>query len=612
MKNKEYRLDIQGLRAIAVLGVVLFHIKPNYLPGGFVGVDIFFVISGYLIIGHIWNSLKNNLFSFIDFYSRRIKRLFPALLFVLIVSSLLSWILLLPGEFSDYCSSLIYSLFYLSNFWFYSQSGYFDNSIHSSPLLHTWSLSVEEQFYVVAPLFLYFIFKRKWHLTNIFICTILASLLLSEALVHLDEALSFYASPSRFWQFLIGGFIAVHRVPMLTNKTLRECLSVISFLTLVLCMFFMSGVGFPGLLAILPTCAVAAIIILCKPGDFFERFLANPLFKFFGDISYSLYLWHWPVIIFYKLYTNDSVFQLIDCVLVFSTSVALGVFTFKYVESPIRSIKSSNAPFVPIVFSFLCTTFMASFAVFSPSLNVARFSQSQIAYEHYLSYPAEEYRESECFITAKANGDNYNRDKCVEFQADKYNILLIGDSHAAHWYAALNSALDGSQTLTQVTASRCKPVIGTSGDIRCTELINWAYTTLVTGVRFDRIILSARWLESDSVKLVETIKYLESLSNNIIVLGPIVEYETELPRLLAKFESHDEVMSHSRYAHIKNIDQYIFQSVSKTSAKYVSVLDLICPSEKECITSTNSVPVQFDYGHLTLHGAKLLVGKMPL
>lgn len=612
MSNNKIRWEIQGLRALAVLAVVIFHISPEHLPGGYIGVDIFFVISGYLIMGHIWKELKNDTFSFVGFYSRRVKRLFPALLFMIVISWMFAWQLLLPGEFAAFCKSIISSLLYVSNFWFYSKSGYFDSELHNSLLLHTWSLSVEEQFYIFTPILLYFLYRKNIPVVATLLVISLVSLVFSEALLHFDESLSFYASPTRFWQFMVGGLLSIHFTQNRLNRGGREVVCLICLLGLAYYMFFVSGADFPGLKAVLPTLATAAIIYACQPQDISYRVLVNPVAKFFGNISYSLYLWHWPVIIIIHLSISPQMDLKLKLVAL-GLSVVLGYLSYVFIENRFRQTKSRDFGLGPLWSSVALSCAFVAFALFIPKAKYTQYSSVEIEQEKYLSYPATEYRDGQCFLSSKSNNFNYyDQKQCITATDEKFNILLIGDSHAAHWYAAMNSYLTGSQSLTQVTASGCRPVIQTRGEKRCTDLILWAYRSLINEHRFDRIVLSGRWKDGEYKDLIETVDFLKKYTADIVVLGPIIEYKDDLPRLMVKLNSNEEIARLSRYEKIKSIDRSLSEALLPEEAKYISVLDTICPTPSSCINSINNIPIQFDYGHLTYEGARLLLSKMDI
>jgi peptidoglycan/LPS O-acetylase OafA/YrhL len=613
LNRKEFRWDIQGLRALAVLSVVLYHIAPMYLPGGFIGVDIFFVISGYLIIGHIWKDLNLNTFKLTKFYSSRIKRLFPAFFTTIVISSIFAYIYLLPNEFNDYALSVYFSILYISNFWFYTKSGYFDGELDYASLLHTWSLSVEEQFYIVFPVLLLLIYrKQKQNLVPILLVILAVSLCVSEILLRYDESLSFYLSPTRFWQFIAGGLLSIFYVKRPHSKLIRELITFVALITLILCMFLMSPSNFPGLKAIIPTLATALIIYSCSTYDYSFKVLSNPIARFFGNISYSLYLWHWPVIVFYKLSINEGL-QGFHKIYVLMISIFLGYISYRFIENSTRKIKSQKMIFTPVSISILLSIALCITLYIATNFHLERFTKNQIFYASYLKYSSTHFRQGECFLTSKHNDILfYNKNTCIEYDSNKYNTLLIGDSHAAHWFSALKQKQTFTTTLSQVTSSGCRPTINTVGAKRCSDLIGWAFNDLVTNTKFDKIFLSGNWQNSDVDKLKETIKYLENYSDNIVVLGPMLKYKTSLPRILALSNSNDEITQQSNYSMSLKKDGIIESAVNSTTARYISILKAICPGGICATRTKENIPIQFDSSHLTKDGATYLLEKIDL
>ena len=605
VKKSSFRPDIQGLRAFAVLIVVIYHINSKWLPGGFIGVDVFFVISGYLIIGQILRRIEDKKFNLIEFYAHRIKRLYPAFFVMSVFTTIFAFIFFLPSEFGNYVRSLISSYLYVSNFYFYSKSGYFDSEMQGSPLLHTWSLSVEEQFYLFIPLILVTFskfFKVKVILPFLFFIGIL-SFLYSLYLTSVNTNLAFFASYTRFWQFIIGGLVSLLVIKNTLPNKLKALSSALSLMVLVASSFLLKHDDFPGIKALFPTLATAIFLVSSDSGQQVYKLVSNRFSVFLGNISYSLYLWHWPIIIFYIFYNGKSLGKL-DSAIVFVLSVLVGCFSYYFVEEKVRKSKVTGNQLFKI--SFSTSLVFLALAATTSHFNFNRFSDQQIHYESFLNYDDKEYRRDICFL-AQRNSDVtwFNRDVCIESAPNKYNIALIGDSHAAHWYSALSKSLASGQTLSQMTASGCKPTVDTMGSIRCVGLINLAYEELLYSESYDRVILSARWKITDLTKLKSSIALLRSRGVDVTVLGPIIEYNVALPRILATHSDPTLALTESsRYLKIKKIDETFKKELAKFEIKYISILDALCESEEQCITSTDTAPLQFDYGHLTESGAQ--------
>lgn len=609
-----YRWDIQGLRAIAVLSVVIFHISPSSLPGGYIGVDIFFVISGYLIIGHIYNDLNRGRFDLIGFYSKRIKRLFPPLFVLVTITSIIAYIYLFPSEIKLYSGSVISTVLYFSNIYFYNKSDYFSSDLENSLLLHTWSLSVEEQFYLLFPIIMMLIFRlQRKNFVACIVSLMIISLVLSELLVQYNPSSAFYMSPSRFWQFIIGGVIAISE----RNKNVgfspkaMNMLGGAGFAAILLSLYFYSyEVVFPGINALLPTIAVALIIFSGRNrAGVVYRMLSMRLGTFIGKISYSVYLWHWPIIIFYK-FEFTALLGRYDNLLLLILSILAGYIGWYLVEKRVTLLGKLSAKKV-ISYSCIMSAACCCVAIYFSSGLAYRFNDEQLKYAQYLDYDSSTFREGKCFLSSKFDDVKYfDHDECITFQQGKKNILLMGDSHAGHFYTAIHSLKDKNATISQVTSSGCKPTVFYIGAERCTSINKWSYGELVREKSFDQIILSARWSEKDIDGLLETITYLEEFVPNVVVMGPSMEYGVALPRLLTYSDAKYKASEASENSRISKIDMALELALSETSAKYISIFNLTCGDAGKCISVTQgNIPVSFDYGHFTHEGAVEILSK---
>lgn len=337
----KYRPDIDGLRAIAVLLVVAFHAYPNVVHGGFIGVDIFFVISGFLISTIIYSNLENNTFSFTDFYARRIKRIFPALIVVLFSTFALGWFLLLADEYKQLGKHIAAGAAFVSNFLLINEVSYFDNAAETKPLLHLWSLGIEEQFYIFWPLLLWLWCYTRSSLIWPTIFLAIISFLFNLYKIRTDAIANFYLPQSRFWELLCGAILAWY----LLNKNKIRLLdlvshkNLISFLGLILLMIatlsITSKSKFPGWVAVIPVMG-AVLIILAGPTAWINRvILSNRLLVWVGLISFPLYLWHWPLLTLARIVYSDAPSTLVRSIIVL-ISFFLAWFTYQFIEKPIR------------------------------------------------------------------------------------------------------------------------------------------------------------------------------------------------------------------------------------------------------------------------------------
>lgn len=364
-----YRPDIDGLRAMAILSVVCFHAFPNWMRGGFVGVDVFFVISGFLISSIIFKGLEQGTFSFSEFYARRVKRIFPALILVMSAAGLFSWLALFPDEYLLMGKHMFGGAAFVSNFFLWNEVGYFDTAAETKPLLHLWSLGIEEQFYIVWPLLLFFAWKRGLSALKLTLALACLSFLINVAGVHRYPSATFYSPASRAWELLIGALVAYFAARQIGAPALAarasgnaglahqaqawrtrfglgapdlQSLAGIALLVLAFCAVT-KGRSFPGWWALLPTLG-AALLIGAGPHAWFNRVvLSNGVLRWFGLISYPLYLWHWPLLSFAQIIESGTPARHIRAAAVLA-AILLAWLTYRFLERPLRDLK-------PAVFS---------------------------------------------------------------------------------------------------------------------------------------------------------------------------------------------------------------------------------------------------------------------
>jgi len=339
LAHPKYRPDIDGLRAIAVLSVVGYHAFPNWIPGGFIGVDVFFVISGFLISGILFDNLAKGSFSFREFYARRITRIFPALILVLTASLVFGWLVLVADEFRQLGKHVAAGAGFISNLVFWQEAGYFDNAADTKPLLHLWSLGVEEQFYIGWPLLVYFSWKRKVSLLGLTVTVAALSFALNIASLQGAPEATFYSPLTRFWELLLGGLLAHSLAGKLPVRpaSVAHAQSLIGGALIGIGVLLVSKSSvFPGWWALLPTVG-ACLLISAGPQAWLNRVLLSRRgMVWFGLISYPLYLWHWPLLSFARIVTAGTPVWPIRVALVL-LAVALAWLTYRLVERPIRS-----------------------------------------------------------------------------------------------------------------------------------------------------------------------------------------------------------------------------------------------------------------------------------
>lgn len=361
LSHPKYRPDIDGLRAVAVLAVVAFHAFPSWVKGGFIGVDVFFVISGYLISTIIFENLDRGTFSFSEFYTRRIKRIFPALILVLIACFAFGWFFLLADELNQLGKHIAAGAGFVSNLVLWNEAGYFDNSAETKPLLHLWSLGIEEQFYIIWPLLLWFAWKRKFNLLTITIIVAIATFVLNVKGVKQDMVATFYSPQSRFWELLSGSLLAwvtLYKKDAFSNikikievllsrivynekqegdgKTLANVLSFVGLFLLAYGFWRINKeLSFPGKWALVPVLGAVLIITAGSKAWVNRTILSNKIAVWFGLISFPLYLWHWPLLSFARIVESEVPSRNIRIAAVV-LSILLAWLTARFIEKPIR------------------------------------------------------------------------------------------------------------------------------------------------------------------------------------------------------------------------------------------------------------------------------------
>ncbi len=448
MKQLKYRPDIDGLRALAVLAVVYFHAFPEKLPGGFVGVDIFFVISGFLITQIIHENIKSDTFSFFDFYCRRIKRIFPSLILVLAASFIFGWIFLIFDEFQQLAKHIMSAVTFTSNVTLWNESGYFDNSGETKPLLHLWSLAIEEQFYVFWPLVLWVAWRIKFKLIAVAALLLMASFIFNISNIKNDEIATFYSLLTRAWELLAGASLAIFiDSKKLVADSYAEYLgSIFGFGLIMLSMIILDKESlFPGWWALLPVLGTILVINNGTNSPVSEYILSNKVIVWLGTISYPLYLWHWPLLSFARI----SEARIPDAHIrskAILLAILLAWITYKVVEKPIRFGKKirENTKISALIILMLIMGTLAFFTyikqgkVFGKGEAIQNLYTGDIGHREFHQYSFEHFYECTPKKIAKkaARWEGYVR--CQQSKINQpIDIALIGNSHAEHLFIGL-------------------------------------------------------------------------------------------------------------------------------------------------------------------------------
>jgi peptidoglycan/LPS O-acetylase OafA/YrhL len=459
LKSSTYRPDIDGLRALAIIPVVLFHAFPEIFPGGFIGVDIFFVISGFLISSIILDGVSNQNFSFKDFYTKRIKRIFPALILVLLCTLVIAWFTLLSDDFQSLGNHTWRGAIFISNFLLWRESGYFDTAAETKPLLHLWSLSIEEQFYLFWPVAIWLLWKlRKTWILKAIVLIFISSFLCNIFLIQKESIAVFYNPLTRFWELLLGAFLAYRLSLQSDSFKLRlispTALSIIGFALIVAGLALLNkSRQFPGWWALMPTLG-AFLLILSGPEAWVNRnILSKKFLVWIGLISFPLYLWHWPLFSFARIFYGPHPPEfLLGGLIVISIVLAWG--TYQLIERPIRH--RINPIIGPIKLALgLIAVGLMGLAIFKLNGVSSRFPQIEKDIASLQWSPSENNTET---CKAKYPSEQY----CVlSDESNKPTAAIIGDSHANHFFKGLSEFYKSRHgNLINLGYGACGPFMG--------------------------------------------------------------------------------------------------------------------------------------------------------
>lgn len=649
--EKDYRADIDGLRALAVVPVVLFHANMAGFSGGFVGVDIFFVISGYLISLILLRALDHDRFSLADFYERRIRRIVPALVAMSAITALAAICLLPPRELQSFGKSLIATALFYSNFFFSKSVGYFDPPASSQPMLHTWSLGVEEQFYIVWPLLLYGAYRLK--LTRRALIILVASLLVASLIFAEIKSAGagadryFYRPQSRVWELMIGALLALGLVPQLRIKWQRDLAGVAGLIFIVVAiMMFDAGTPFPSLWTLVP-CLGAALVIWAggSGANVASSLLSLRPLVFVGLISYSLYLWHWPIFVFANVLTEHALTKW-HSVLLVALSFVVAIASWRIVEQPYRK-GGNEIRLSPNVYLAGGGGAIAAMVAVGMVLRVTEGLPGRLDAE-----ALQFYRASGAVNPLRAHCNIYNAtpgsaELCTVPRADRpLDVLVWGDSHASALFPALRLlAEQNGGTVRQMTKASCPPILGaerhyTIGPTRLSDCSKHNLIVLETikASRPKLIVLAARWsrdttgnpqdpnflidLEDQEISkaaservlqraIDRTVRTIRELGISVLLIGQAPEFEEnpnacfvrkrmigadaqqclrqDRNRLLARLKVSNEILS--------NI------AASQSGVGILYLHSFFC-EEKHCHAARNSEPFYTDANHISLFAAR--------
>ena len=600
-----YRPEIDGLRAIAVITVILYHAKINIIghrpfDGGFIGVDIFFVISGYLITSIILKELIiTGSFSFRNFYERRVRRLLPVLLFVMMTFIPFAWLYLPPAQFIEFSKSIIYSLgFSSNNYFYYSGNEYGAISAIFTPFLHSWSLSIEEQYYIIFPAILLVSYKyfKKYIFIILFTFSTLSILYAHSTTIN-DSMKSFYFFHTRVWELLIGSMLAYlecHNKSRCGKRAFNEIYSFIglSLIIFSLILFSSKNIFHPSFFTLIPVIGTSLIIWFANRGSLIYRLLSGKVLKGIGLISYSLYLWHYPFFSFAKIgaIVTENIPKKIILILII---LLMSIFSYFFIEKKFRDKNFSFKSIIKILSTFIILLLFFNFIIIFKNGFPERFENLKNINQNY---------DMDNLHLAKKKNARSNENK-TKFIDDKVKVLIIGDSHGYDLYNAFSS--------NKILFSKydfIKKDLKYS-DIKAHEIFKDS----------DIIIFSYRWTFNQLEDFKKIIPIISKIKKKFYITSTSNEYKvySQIFTLLDKkilFETKKINYFGLKNAYYENrlvnskslINQQLKKSANKNGFIYLNKEDYMCDLLKEeCdyVTEDGS-KIFYDYGHYTLEGAK--------
>lgn len=606
-----YRADIDGLRALAVIVVILFHAFPNIFGSGFIGVDIFFVISGYLISSFILKNLFANSFNFASFYSRRVNRIFPALLFILITLVCLSWYYLIPDDFAKVSKHVFGSSTFLSNIVYLSEAGYFDDAADQKPLLHLWSLAIEEQFYIIWPITLALAFRFRLEIVKLIIFASLCSFALNIYRVSYDTNFAFFSLQTRAWELLLGAFVAyidlrLNASVIRTNRYVRNAISLAGAALIVAGLVWITkDVRFPGWWALLPTIGAACIIAAGPLASLNRHLLALPPLRAIGLISYPLYLWHWVLLSFMAVLLNHSLDMWMTLGLV-GASIGLACLTYFALERPIRQHFNNGKTTLILLVLMVCLGAIGLYGY--KHHGFLGQTHQAILVNNTGIYPCKHKFDA--------------KQLCVFGNLNSSEIIFIyGDSHAEHLTAALAQAFGDRYKLIFAYTSSCyfseHPDPKYKRPSSCEPFVTLSRELKNSGERIVATILSQRWhgygiTSSEQViaAMTDAMKAFDLNPNKIIIVGSTANVDLRCAKYNYYFgSSRSQRPCEDDESSIKINKDFIEITsgiVTSSNVSFVYPYEVLCPNDI-CVPIQHGTLLYGDNHHLTRAGAQLLM-----
>lgn len=640
-----YRPDIDGLRAVAVLAVIGFHAFPQWVPGGFVGVDIFFVISGYLISTIILTAVNAGRFSFATFYARRIRRIFPALIAVLAACYAAGWFLLYADQFEPLGKHIAGGAGFVSNYVLWRESGYFDADADTKPLLHLWSLGIEEQFYLVWPLMVFAAWKARLNLVALTIVVFVLSIYFNVDGIRRDLVGTFYSPFTRFWELTAGSALAA----ILTDQgtwlgvkcrqlydglrsrgSVRDVIAVAGLALAIGAVFGLDRTRhYPGLWALVPV-AGAFVMVAAGPDAWLNRtVLSHRVLVGIGLISYPLYLWHWPLLSFARLLNSETPPPAVRSAAILAAFV-LAWLTYVVIEKPIR-FGPRGRGVVPVLCVLMAVCGTAGYYTFinrgliERPLNRSEKASFLRFYESLRRDIEQSYRLECDFMELGTDGVKDRIPETCTAKGQSRTLFLWGDSHAQALSAGIRSVLPSGEVLAQVATSHCRPgIVPLDLDVpggRCKRANDYALARIAE-LKPELVILAQRSAHDATDWTAVAARLRELGAKNVLVVGPAPEWAPSLPEVVSSQywgRNYDRVgygLATERFVMDRALKSYYAGSALLT---YVSLIDVLCgpatpttglPPQDACTAVIpGSAPPElmtFDAGHFTPNASRYI------
>jgi len=638
--KSSYRSEIDGLRAFAVLSVVVFHIAPTWLNGVFIGVDVFFVISGFLITSHIFENLDKGKFSFTDFFGRRIRRIFPALILVMACSLAFGWFALIADEYAQLGKHVASGAAFISNFILVDESGYFDNVAETKPMLHLWSLAVEEQFYIVWPLVLWLAWKRKFNLLTITVLFALVSFYLNLRFVKSYPTETFFWPIGRFWELLSGSILAwlllyksdcVSRFKLWVDKCAVRFFqfkdvetngNIASNLMSIVGLFLLAysvlrineSLPFPSFWALIPVLGALLIIVSGSKAWLNRILLMNPIAIWFGLISYPLYLWHWPIISFLHIIEDGVPSRLMRINGVIS-AIILAWLTYQFVEKPIRfglnKIRRTAillGAMVSIGFIGL-QIYSSNKSVISPTAATA----GESGHNSFFSYLNSTYHKCENLEIYNSSNKWRGLNRCWQSKKGEPTVILLGDSHAENYFIGFAETLKEENVAFYIEGGR--PSLN-DAEFRVIfeqlSNVNGDGKTVVITTFYGQDFGKHDLLN----ELKEVIQFLKSLNFRVVIIGDVPVFSSD-PRSCISDIPINKLFNRQKVCDISKSDLasqiQLYEPHLQLLAFNENVIylptnnNLICDNTK-CSMKVDGQLLYRDSHHLNVLGSKLMGG----